>query len=136
MHCFFDISTAVNLEDYFDSQSGGSSFYQGRSYMRGGPQVGAGLGNVLSSLWRVLAPVLRSAGSEIGKESLRAGAQALSNISHGEDVTNTLKNVSAEAAKNLLKKASARYLSQQGSGRALIGRRMIKRSKQDVLGSY
>ena len=62
----------MNYQQYYTNQvGGGQSIYTGRRYQRG-----HGLGNVLGSLFRTVAPMLRKTAVSLGKNVLRSGVSA------------------------------------------------------------
>ena len=85
LHVKFD-PNSISLDEFekvFNQIGGGETeynYYHGsRPYMRGYGyyQNGAGLGDILRTLWRAFIPGLKSAGRSIGTEALAAGGRAL-----------------------------------------------------------
>ena len=73
----------MNYQQYYTNQVGcGQSIYTGRRYQRG-----HGLGTLLGSLFRTVAPMLRKTAVSFGKDILRswvsAGSRALTDIVAG-----------------------------------------------------
>jgi hypothetical protein len=124
-HVIVDVN-AIKFQNFFDRQVGeGQYFYEGIPYQRGWGhrQRGAGLSTVLSSIWKFIQPAVRNLGQDLSKESLAAGARALSSLSEGSNIKDVLKEQVKEGARNVLSKSSERYLRQKGSGkRKIIGR--------------
>ena len=59
----------MNYQPYYMNQvGGGQSIYTGRLYQRG-----HGFGNLLGSLFRTVAPMLRKTAVSLGKDVLRSG---------------------------------------------------------------
>ncbi|KAI6232668.1 hypothetical protein M3Y99_00099400 [Aphelenchoides fujianensis] len=132
MHVKVDTSS-LRYENFFSGQDGG--YFVGYRHQRG-LQRGQGLGTVLKSVWRWLSPVVKSAGASLGNEGLATTARILTNVAQGAPVQETARKETAEGAKNLLRKASKKYLDGSGKKRRLVGRTFIKRPRMDALGPY
>uniref|UniRef100_A0A914I482 Uncharacterized protein n=1 Tax=Globodera rostochiensis TaxID=31243 RepID=A0A914I482_GLORO len=67
----------------------GAPPYQ-RGYGGGGGalriQRGAGIGDVLRGLWRILLPVVKRAGTAVGREALETGGRILDKVQQGENL--------------------------------------------------
>lgn len=90
-------------------------------------QRGAGLGSLLGSIGRIIAPTLKSAGKSILHEGLRTGTNILSDVLSGQNVKTATKKRVKKASNRILKKA-ARHM--KGSG---IIMRQRKKSKRKVV---
>ncbi|KAI6175119.1 hypothetical protein M3Y99_01994000 [Aphelenchoides fujianensis] len=77
-----------------------------------------------------------SAGASLGNEGLATTARILTNVAQGAPVQEAARKETAEGAKNLLRKASKKYLDGSGKKRRLVGRTFIKRPRMDALGPY
>ena len=94
----------MNYQQYFTNQvGGGQSIYTGRRYQRG-----HGLGNVLGSLFRTVAPMLRKTAVSLGKDVLRsgvsAGSRALTDIVAGAPVKKSIKRHFVDEGRQLVNK--------------------------------
>lgn len=106
----------AHITQYYVAQAqsgGGMPFFAGTS-----SQKGAGLGSVLSGLFRsVILPFLSRGARTVGQEALRAGSHILADAASGSHpLKNSLKRHAAEAGGNILSRM------QQGNG--------IKRTKR------
>ena len=113
------------FEDYYVNQIGsGIPVYQPYS------QYGAGLGNLLGSLFRRAIPLLRKGASVIGKQALSTGGDILEDVLDGKSVKNAARKRLKEGGENLAKTAARgiKRHGQSGSGRGSTKRRKtIKR---------
>ena len=94
----------MNYQQYYTNQvGGGQSIYIGKRYQRG-----HGLGNLLGSLFRTVAPMLREAAVSLGKDIMRsdvsAGSQALTDIVAGAPVKKSIKRHFVEEGRQLVNK--------------------------------
>lgn len=114
IHFPFD-PDSVDWSEFFEKQVGGSFYFEGIPYQRGG-----GLGSIFSSLYRFLLPIGKSIGRELGKEGLEAGSRLLNRLSTGEDLKNSLINESQQGLKNVIDRVyeERKKKSQQGTGKA------------------
>ena len=121
VHIVFDTGS-VSLNDFAQYGGGGGEI----TYFKGASpyQRGAGFGDVLRGLWRVLLPVLKSVGKTAGIEALSTGSRILDKVSQGDNLKETLINEGKAGADNLLEKGGFRR--QFGSGG--IKRRKIQKS--------
>jgi hypothetical protein len=149
VHIIFD-PNSVNLNDFEQIGGGDITYFRGLPpYQRGYGyrQRGAGVGDVLRSLWRVLLPVFKTAGQTVGREALTTGNKILDNLAEGKDVKTSVKEAAKVSADNLLEKSGIGR--QFGTGtikrhrksknRRIInpvGRTVIKRKKTDAFGFY
>jgi hypothetical protein len=78
-------------------------------------QRGYGIGNIFRGLFRMLLPLVKSAGKTIGKEALYTGTNIASDMLSGQDIETSVKNRSREAATRLVDKAQS-HLEQTGQG--------------------
>lgn len=105
-------------------------------------QRGAGIGDILRGLWRILFPVLKNIGHSVGREGVSTGERILSKISQGENLKETIKSEGKRGIDNLLEKGG--MPKQFGTGRRrkkrlallpkhqmLIGREVRKPIKKD-----
>jgi hypothetical protein len=78
-------------------------------------QRGRGFGSIFKTVFRFLLPLAKKAGTSIGRESLRAGAQLAGDILSGANVKKSVKRRARVAAGNLVTKAGNAL--QKGAGR-------------------
>jgi hypothetical protein len=78
-------------------------------------QRGYGIGNIFRGLFRMLLPLVKTAGKTIGKEALFTGTNIASDMLAGQDIETSAKNRGREAATRLVNKAQSR-LEQTGEG--------------------
>jgi hypothetical protein len=116
-------------------------------------QQGAGLGNVLKSLWRTFLPILKSTGEVVGKEALSTGSRILGKVAEGENVKQVLRQESLKGLDNVLERGG--MTRQHGKGikgirkrakttspiKNYIGKKVklsvpIKRKRSDAFGFY
>jgi len=122
VHFPFD-PDSEDWSEFFEKQVGGSFYFEGLPYQRGG-----GLGTIFSSLYRFLLPIGKSIGKELGKEGLEAGSRLLNRLSTGEDLKTSLINESQQGLKNVIDRVyEERKKTQQGTGRK---RKSIKGSNK------
>lgn len=103
-------------QHYINQQGSGDlgSFFQGDPYQRG-----SGIGSIFRSLWRGLAPILKSGAKAVGKQALRSGAQLIGDVARGESFLPALEARGREAVGDLADKAAAaaaNIKAQAGSG--------------------
>ena len=118
----------MNEQQYYTNQvGGGQSIYTGRRYQRG-----HGLGNVLGSLFRTVAPMLRKTAVSLGKDVLRsgvsAGSRALTDIVAGAPVKKLIKRHFVEEGRQLVNKRlkpnkTAPTIKKRTSRRRTVGRK-------------
>ena len=118
----------MNYQQYYTNQvGGGQSIYTGRRYQRG-----HGLGNVLGSLFRTVAPMLRKTAVSLGKDVLRsgvsAGSRALTDIVAGAPVKKSIKRHFVEEGRQLVNKRlnpnkTAPTIKKRTSRRRTVGRK-------------
>jgi hypothetical protein len=104
MHIPFDTRSVGYDEHFFRQIGGGNQQEQDQQkygplsepyyYFRGSPpwtqrgfgamQTGAGVGDVLRHLWRIILPVVKRAGEAVGKEALNTGGRVLDRVVQGE----------------------------------------------------
>ena len=94
----------MNYQQYYTNQvGGGQSIYTGRRYQRG-----HGLGNLLYSMFRTVAPMLRITVVSLGKDAMRsgvsAGSRALTDIVPGAPVNKSIKRQFVEEGRQLVNK--------------------------------
>ena len=103
--------------------------FKGQRYQRG-----AGLGNILKGLFRMIVPLAKSAGKAVlplaksageavAKQALETGKDVASDLLQGQNLGDTLSAHGKEAAVNLIDKASKRLVVK------------YRRAKDWVLGS-
>ncbi len=107
-----------------DAQAGGNIIgFRGDRYQRG-----AGIGNILRGLFRIIVPLAKSAGKSIGREALTAGGKIAKDVLDGERIETAVVKHGRHAAGNLAEeggKAIARKLQKGGT----VGRVSYKRKK-------
>lgn len=128
MHTIFDFNK-VDFDKFFVIQQGQGNFYKGKSYVRSYRQKGQGVGVVLSSLWRFLTPVLKSLGTDLGREALNTGANILDSVSKGESIKEAAKKGLKQGAKNIFGSHSG-----EGKKRKIVGRRYLLKTQKDIFG--
>jgi len=129
MHAIFDFNK-VDFDRFFATQQGEGDFYRGKRYIRSYKQNGQGVGLVLSSLWRVLSPVLKNLGTNLGREALSTGSRILEDVTKGESIKDAAKSGLKQGVKNIFGPHKG-----EGRKRKLIGRRyLVKNSQRDIFG--
>ncbi|KAK6175843.1 hypothetical protein SNE40_014223 [Patella caerulea] len=87
----------AKIRHYYLSQTGdGFPVFWGTPY-----QKGYGLGSVLSSLFRVATPLLKSAAKTVGKKALTTGAQIFGDVFHGKNLKTSAKRHLLQASRDL-----------------------------------
>lgn len=146
MHVNFS-PDSVNWSDFLVIQSGGGAYFHGVPYQRG-----HGLGTMFGSVMRFLLPMLRSAGRELGKEGLAAGARILTDVAKGKPMRSAIVDETSEGLRQLVEKHNpqerlrelinrTQSRLQRGSGRKRAPARrrppaQNKRRRLDALGTY
>jgi len=128
---------------YYSNQQGGLIIgFKGNRYQRG-----AGIGNILKGLFRMVLPLAKTAGKVIGKQALESGTDLLSDILKGDTVKSSLKRHGRQAVGKLVDKGAKRLVRKIQTGQGLGVRRSKarksikamgyrrKRYKKDALGS-
>lgn len=82
----------------------GSAPYQ-RGYGFGAPQRGAGIGDVLRGLWRMLMPLARRAGTAVGREALSTGERIMNKMAEGESLKQAAVSEGKRGVDTLLEKS-------------------------------
>lgn len=149
MHIPFD-TRCVSYDDHVVQIGGGLSedyellkepytYYRGiNPYQRGyglNRQTGAGIGDVLRGIWRYILPVIRKAGTSVGKEALSTGERILDKIAEGANVKEAVIEEGKKGIDTLLEKGR----KQIGSGikrrrkpidipiyQTIVGRKVVK----------
>jgi hypothetical protein len=119
VHIPFDTRN-VNYDDYILQIGGGGgllavdddgklrepyTYFRGLDYQRGyGRQIGGGVGDVLRSIWRYLLPVVRTAGTTLGREALSTGERIIDKIAEGENVKEAVITEGKKSLDTLLHK--------------------------------
>lgn len=87
-------------------------------------QRGAGLGNILKGLFRMILPIAKKAGKAIGIGALEAGSNVAADVLKGRNLKKSLKKHGGEAAGKLVKKGAKRIVRklQTGKGLGIRGR--------------
>ncbi len=98
-------------------QRGGGPGFQGYSYQRG-----SGIGSILRGIMRFILPVATQAGRAIGRQALRSGASAATDILAGDDPKEALIKHGTTGASKLLRKGARKAAKRLQKGRG-IGRR-------------
>lgn len=85
-------------------------------------QRGRGVGSFFAGLWKYIAPLAVSGLKTIGKQSLKTGADVLSDLAEGKNLKSTLREHSHQAAKDLAKRGinKLRTLHEEQSGRGVL----------------
>jgi len=108
----------MNYKTYYEKQCGsGLPVFHGSKYQRG-----YGLGNIFRSLFRWIAPVLKThaipafkeGAKTIGTEAVRTFANVANDTLEGNRFSDSIKNRSKEAINSLASKAEARIQSGEG----------------------
>lgn len=129
----------------------------GLDMFRGGRlQRGYGLGGIFGSLLRSIMPIAKSVGRVVGRQALKTGAAVASDVLHGGDVGQALRN-RGRAAIRKLKQKGLHALKQHGAGAKQKGggigtrsrgpakgikalrkpkKRITRKRKRDALGVY
>lgn len=154
VHIPFDTRT-VSYDDHIIQIGGGIGidenvlkepyqYFRGSNpYQRGyGRQTGAGVGDILKGLFRFLLPVIKRAGTTVGKEALSTGERILDKISAGENIKDAVMTEGKKGVDTLLEKTG--LPKQFGTGgikrrrkpsptpfhQTIVGRKVIKQPKQ------
>ena len=98
-----------NFEQYYMRQAHGHGF--GPAFSAASLQKGHGLGNILSSAFRTLSPVLKSAGKAVARQGLNTGLDILGDVLGGENIKQASKRRLNESKDKLLKKAKTSLFS-------------------------
>jgi hypothetical protein len=149
MHIPFD-TRSVGYDDHFvvtAAQTGGGNgpLSEPYHYFRGSPpwtqrgfgarQSGAGVGDVLRHLWRIILPVVKRAGAAVGKETLETGGRVLDRVVKGDPVKEAVVSEGKKGIDTLLEKGG---MQKQfgGGGRRLRGIKSKRRrpSHQILIG--
>lgn len=114
MYLEIDPENCISWDIYFLEQAQqnghGLEGFAGVPYQRG-----YGIGNIFRGLFRMLLPLVKSAGKTIGKEALYTGTNIASDMLSGQDIETSVQNRSREAATRLVDKAQS-HLKQTGQG--------------------
>ena len=166
VHIPFDTRTVTYDDHFFQIGGGGlipsddhellkeplTYFHGGSTFQRGyGRQVGGGIGDVLRGIWRFFLPVIRRAGTTVGREALSTGERILDKIAEGENVKEAVITEGKKGIDTLLEKGR----KQIGSGaierrrkrlptsihQTIVGRTVIKppikkKKRIDTFGLY
>jgi hypothetical protein len=97
--------------------------FKGKRYQRG-----AGLGNILKSLFRMVIPLAKSAGKVMGKQALQSGKEIAGDLLSGENVRTTLEKRGKEAAGQLIEKGARRLVTKLQTGKGLGNRKKQSKS--------
>ena len=134
VHVPFD-TTSISFNQY---GYGDYAYFKGlQPYQRGFGynQRGAGLGDILRSLWRTIFPVLKSAGTTLGKEALTTGSRILEKVTEGENLQQAAINEGKRGVDNLIERGVQKLSEnprQFGTG-LRIGRKKYKRNKNNSI---
>lgn len=106
----FDPST-FEWHALFSQQKGRGSdryiaFYNHRGY------------GFFSSFYKLLIPILKSIGKEVGKEALSTGAKTLVDVVEGKKLKESVKNRSKQGIHNLMEKGAS--ATKTGSGKSIV----------------
>lgn len=137
MHVKFDPSS-VNLDTFYHSTQFGGSYDGPYQYFRGIPpyqrgygirQRGAGVSDILRSVWRFLLPMIKKAGTEVGKEALSTGARVLTQMNESGNISKPeIINEIKKGVDNVYERGGMKR--QFGTGKRIKG---AKRPKYSVL---
>lgn len=117
----FDANSDVDWDSVFDTHQVGGSVdrgqhfyaYPGSVYQRGGSPFTQLLGRLfLSAL-----PILKRAGSAIGKEALAASASIAGDVALGQDFGESIKRNSSLGYRNLVDRATNKLMQKGGRPR-------------------
>ena len=103
-----------------DQLGGGNIPVYSGHYMRG-----AGIGSVLSSVWRIALPLLKGLGKAVGTQALKSAGEVAGDVLTGEKIGRSLERRSVAGVKQLVDRGT-RKLSQTGQG---LGRPKRKGSR-------
>ena len=97
-----------HFQNYYARQAhgGGMPVFSGASLQRG-----HGLGNILSSAFRTMVPVIKSAGKTVAKQGLNTGLAILGDVISGNNVKKATKRRLREGGSQLFKKAKTELFS-------------------------
>ena len=76
------MDSARHYNDYYRAQVG-----NGIQVYKGTPMLGSGLGNVFAGLMRSVAPVLKSAGTNLLKRGLSSAADVAKDVASGKSAS-------------------------------------------------
>lgn len=113
-------------------QQGGFTVYRGERFQRG-----AGLGNVLKGLFRMIWPMAKSAGKAIANQAMHTGKELLTDLATGENVSSALEKHGRAALGSLVEKGGKRLAHKIQTGEGLGNRKSInrkRRRRKDALG--
>ncbi len=94
--------------DYYTQQAGGG----GLNVFRGGVQRGHGLGNILSSVFKLIKPLALKGAKTIGRQVLHSGLNTVQDVVQGVPIQRAMKRRGTEALHHLM--AQARQAPPQG----------------------
>ena len=163
VHVIFD-PNSISLIEFENNQVGYgdySIFYGARPYQRGFGyyQRGAGISDFFRTLWRVMLPLVKTAGKAMGEEALSTGSRILDKVAHGENLKSSVEQEAIKGVDNLIERAASSRRNQTGGGsikrkknrrnqfistKNLIGKtikihpsqKSNKRSRSDAFGFY
>lgn len=151
MHVPFD-TRSIGYDEHFFRQVGGGAGDQQQQQQENGPltepyryfrgatpwsqrgfgarQSGAGIGDVLRHLWRIILPVVKRAAEAVGREALSTGGRVLDKVVKGENIKEATISEGKKGIDTLLEKGG--MPKQFGGGRkkgAKSGKNHHRRSK-------
>ncbi|HKO65851.1 MAG TPA: hypothetical protein VJU13_11665 [Candidatus Nitrosocosmicus sp.] len=155
VHVPFD-TNSVSLSHFGSPQVGGGdyAYFTGYQPYQRFNQTGYGLGDILRSIWRVIFPVLKSAGTVASKEALSTGTRILDKMEQGENLKQAIINEGKKGMDNLLEKGGVgrqfgtglrksikgktKRKSSLVSTNSLVGKKVkfAKRQRSDAFGFY
>ena len=100
-----------NYHAYYHRQAqggGGLSGYHYPVYQGLAVQSGHGLGNILSAAFRLISPVLKSAGKAVLKQGASAGAKIVGDVLEGQSLKQAARQRAVEGGKALMNRAAFR----------------------------
>ena len=129
VHVPFD-TNSVSLSHFGSPQVGGGdyAYFTGYQPYQRFNQTGYGLGDILRSIWRVIFPVLKSAGTVASKEALSTGTRILDKMEQGENLKQAIINEGKKGMDNLLEKGGVGRQFGTGLRKSIKGKTKRKNS--------
>ena len=129
VHVPFD-TNSVSLSHFGSPQVGGGdyAYFTGYQPYQRFNQTGYGLGDILRSIWRVIFPVLKSAGTVASKEALSTGTRILDKMEQGENLKQAIINEGKKGMDNLLEKGGVGRQFGTGLRKSIKGKTKRKSS--------
>lgn len=142
---------SIKFDEFFKNYKemvGKGYYFQGLPYQRGygglhfTRQFGGNMGGALKFVARMLLPILKEAGlnvgKEFGKEALSTGTRILGSLLTGERAKEAFKHEAKEGAERLITRVKRKYDSKQQRGGSLVKKRrkqvvQIKNKKANAM---